>query len=215
MHLLITAGPTWEPIDAVRYLGNRSSGRMGLAILEAARREGWRVTALLGPGVPDPANSEQVTVHRFESCADLEALLAEHFPACDLLIMAAAVADYRPAGPREGKLPREDAGDLTLHLTPTPDLVAQCAKRKRDDQRIIAFALEDPAALEQRAAAKMRRKGVDAIVANPLQTMSAGDVDGTLMWTDGSSHRPGVTSKARFAHWLIEQLADRWGPTPT
>mgnify|MGYP006284103261 CR=1 FL=1 len=206
MHLLITAGPTWEPIDAVRYVGNRSSGRMGLAIIDAAIRRGWPVTALLGPGLPDPAVSDSLNVHRFESCADLEALLAEHFPGCDLLIMAAAVADYRPAEVHTGKLHRETTGDLTLHLEPTPDLVAACAARKRDDQRILAFALEDPAVLHQRAAEKLHRKGVDAIIANPLQTMAASHVDATLLLPDGTTHTPGPTAKPAFADWLIDQL---------
>ena len=103
--MLITAGPTHEPIDAVRYIANRTSGRMGVALAEAARDAGWAVTLLLGPvAVAPPAGVQTVS---FESTADLARRLDEHFPDCDVLIMAAAVADYRPRQAREAKLPRK------------------------------------------------------------------------------------------------------------
>jgi len=209
--VLITAGPTHEPIDAVRYLANRSSGRMGIAIAEAALGAGLDVTLLLGPVSASPPPG--VNTLRFESAGDLEKLLQQHFPTCDILIMAAAVADYRPAASAAGKLPR--TGDrMTLELEPTPDLVAACARARRPEQRIIAFALEEPAVLARRASEKMHRKGVDAIVANPLDTMGASNVSAIIFTSDGQAymppsdpHRP--SSKSEFARWLIEFILAR------
>lgn len=206
MNLLITAGPTREPIDAVRFIGNRSSGRMGLALAEAAIGAGHEVTLLIGPVLMPTTLGERCTVHRFNTTAELQALLAEHFLGCDVLIMAAAVADYRPVNPTNEKLPR-DGRELTIRLEPTPDLVAEVAQRKRDGQRIIAFALEDPHLLEARAAQKMRRKRVDAIVANALGTMEAAGVEAVLLTAAGGRHAPGPMDKPRFARWLIERLS--------
>lgn len=201
---LITAGPTYEPIDAVRFLGNRSSGRLGVCLAEAARAAGWDVTLLLGP-VPGPPPAG-VTTLRFETCADLEALLAEHFPACDLLLMAAAVSDFRPRPVAGAKLPRTAAG-LMLALEPTPDLVAACAARRRGGQRIIGFALEEAGQLELRAREKLRQKGLDAIVGNPLETMGAERIRAVVYAADGQvlapPGGPAGLEKAEFARWLI------------
>jgi phosphopantothenoylcysteine decarboxylase/phosphopantothenate--cysteine ligase len=239
--MLITAGPTHERIDAVRYIANRSSGRMGMALAEAARDAGWTVTLLLGPVSLEPP--ADVWTIPFESTADLGELLEEHFPACDVLIMAAAVADYRPRRsseprsvsepkseprrvsertvhaeglPPDRKLPRHDE-PLMLELEPTPDLVAQCVARKRASQRIIGFALEEPAALAERAREKLERKGLDAIVANPLDTMGAADVAPTLLTAAGEAiTMPGLeaasatASKSEFARWLIEWVRAEW-----
>jgi len=216
MRVLITAGPTREPIDAVRYIGNRSSGRMGLALAEAASRRGHEVTLLLG-SVDQPVSlPAAVAVHRFESTADLRALLAEHFPSCDALMMAAAVADYRPRRVHEGKMARAaDAGaTLTIELEPTPDLLAELTPRRRRGQRLIAFALEEPTSLEPRATEKLRRKAVDAIVANPLGTMQADDVDAVVFWADGRRAAPGRMSKPAFAAWLLEHVIEPQASTP-
>ncbi|MEO0475447.1 MAG: phosphopantothenoylcysteine decarboxylase [Planctomycetota bacterium] len=203
MRILITAGPTREPIDDVRFISNRSSGQMGFALAEAASSAGHDVTLLLGPVLMPPSIAEQVDVIRFNTTADLQALLAEHFPKCDVLIKAAAVADYRPAERIKGKTPR--GAGLKIELEPTPDLVAGCAKTKRDDQAIIAFALEDPALLETRAVEKMQRKKVDAILANPLQTMDAADIEPILFYADGRRDAPVKMSKSALAGWLIDQ----------
>ena len=211
--LLITAGPTHEPIDAVRYLANRSSGRMGVALAAAGVAAGWDVMLLLGPTAEPPTAG--VRVERFVATADLERLLASQFPACDVLIMAAAVADYRPATPLDGKLPRR--GDrFVLELAPTPDLVAACAARRAPHQRIIGFALEEPARLATRAVSKLREKGLDAIVANPLATMGAADVVATVFTPDGAQHTPpgagAASTKAEFARWLIAWIELHLGP---
>ena len=203
--LLITAGPTWEPLDAVRYIANRSSGRMGIALAEAGRDAGWQVRLLLGPvSLPPP---EGVAIERFESARDLEALLAQRFGECDVLIMAAAVADYRPQQPAAGKTPRRAEG-LTIELEPTPDLVAQCAARKQPTQRIIGFALEEPAVLAPRAQEKLQRKGLDAIVANPLETMGAEGVEAKMLWADGRECVFPRGDKGDFAAWLVREIAN-------
>jgi phosphopantothenoylcysteine decarboxylase/phosphopantothenate--cysteine ligase len=207
--MLITAGPTHEPIDAVRYIANRSSGRLGLALAEAARDAGWEVTLLLGPVVDPPPQG--VRTLRFETAEDLGNLLDEHFDVCDVLIMAAAVADYRVPRVLDGKLPRGDER-RALELEPTPDLVAGCARRKRPGQRVIGFALEDADQLATHGAEKLRRKRLDAIVANPLATMGAEVIDATI-YTPGAEaiHPPksgtseGLTKRA-FAEWLIRWI---------
>ncbi len=222
--LLITAGPTREPLDAVRYLSNRSSGTLGLALAHAAASAGHPTTLLLGPvmssvgqasnlstgetPVPTDASAPPFTIHRFETVDDLQRKLEQLFPDHDALIMAAAVGDYRldptKAPQKQGKTERKK--ELTLHLVGTPDVVAGIAQHKREDQTVIAFALEDPAQLEARAAEKMKRKGVDAIVANPLTTMDAADIDPVLLTADGHREAPGPMPKPAFAAWLINQL---------
>lgn len=207
MRVLITAGPTREPIDAVRFISNRSSGRMGAALAEAAHEAGHDVVLLLGPscvGMP-----KGVRVERFETGAELQGLLEERFAECDVLIMAAAVADYRPAQVEQGKLHRE--GGMVLELVSTPDLVAACGKRKGPEQRVVAFALEQAAVLEPRAIEKLKRKGADAIVANALGAMEAGEIEPVLMTNDGRRLLPeggGALKKEVFARWLVAQLGN-------
>lgn len=211
--MLITAGPTHEPIDDVRYLANRSSGKLGMAIAEAAHSSGWDVTLLLGPVAAAPPAG--VRTIRFESTADLESILAEHFPNCDVLVMAAAVADYRPESTGRGKLERSSGG-LTLRLSATPDLVAGCARTRKPGQRIIGFALEEPEKLAARAAEKLRRKGLDALVANPLATMGDDRIAAELFLPDGqrikpegrrvSPDAPGPIDKIEFARWLVNWI---------
>jgi phosphopantothenoylcysteine decarboxylase/phosphopantothenate--cysteine ligase len=206
MRILITAGPTREPIDAVRFVSNRSSGRMGLAIAAAAVAAGHATTLLMGPGPSAEEMPAGCRVYRFESSAELKQVLEAHWPDHDVLIMAAAVADYRPACVAEGKLPRDPSQPLILRLEPTPDLVALMAQRKRPQQRIVAFALEEVDTLEQRAAAKMKRKGVDAIVANPLGTMESDSVTAIWLAADGTRLAPGRMTKAAWADWLVKQV---------
>jgi phosphopantothenoylcysteine decarboxylase / phosphopantothenate---cysteine ligase len=203
--LLITAGPTHEPIDRVRYIANRSSGRLGIALAQAGREAGWDVTLLLGP--VEVAIPPGVAVRRFTTTADLARLLDEHFPRCHALIMAAAVADYRPKAAAISKLPRESR-PLTLELEPTPDLLAGCAARRRNGQLVIGFALEPAKDLPGRAADKLRRKKIDAIIANPLETMGSESIHATLIRADGRTQSPGPLSKPDFARWLFAQLKD-------
>src|SRR4051812_9405705 len=141
--VLITAGPTHEPIDAVRFIGNRSSGRVGVALADEAARRGWDVMLLLGPTHRTPTDS-RVRLARFRTAAELEGLIAAEGGRWDVLVMAAAVADFRPgAGSRmpEGKFRRVE-GRLGLDLEPTPDLLAGVATGRREGQLIVGFALE-------------------------------------------------------------------------
>jgi phosphopantothenoylcysteine decarboxylase / phosphopantothenate---cysteine ligase len=206
--ILITAGPTHEPIDPVRYIANRSSGTMGIEIARAANAADFSVTLLLGPvqHAPPP----DIDVFRFETCDQLRSLLDHHFASCDVLIMAAAVADYQPAATANEKIPRSE-GNLSLNLKPTPDLVAKCATRKRPDQFIVGFALENPLYLEARAREKLSRKGLDAIVANPLETMGSQRISATIITPSGETIRPELDDaidKARFARFLIRWIDD-------
>ncbi len=210
LRILVTAGPTHEPVDAVRYIANRSSGRMGVALADAALRRGHSVTLLLGPtAVVIPAHS-RLTPIRFQTVADLQTLLRQHWPSHDLLIMAAAVADFRPVPPAapQQKLPRTSAG-LTLTLEPTPDLLAEMATLATAGQTTIGFALESPDHLESRALEKLQRKGIDAIVANPIETMDSDSIRGILLSRHGTVKPPqDILDKVAFAQWLILQAEE-------
>lgn len=209
--VLITAGPTYEPIDAVRFIGNRSSGRLGVAIAEDWSRAGWAVTLLLGPNAATPV-APGIEAVRFGSAADLQALLDEHLGRCAVLIMAAAVGDYRPvAGEADLSGKRRRAGPLTLELEPTPDLLAGCAARSRPDHLLVGFALEPREGLLDSAERKLMRKGIDLIVANPLETMDAGEIEATLLGrTDRGAavldSTGGPVRKEEFASWLRERV---------
>jgi len=200
LRVLVAAGPTHEPIDDVRYIGNRSSGRMGTAIAGAFLDAGCTVTLARGPGV---ATVDGCTDRRFGTAAELLALLNAEWPGHDLLVMAAAVADYRPARRVDGKLRRED-GPLSLQLEPTQDILSGLAGTRSDHQYVVGFALERPEELAASAAAKLARKRADAIVANPLETMDSADVDGRVLFADGRTTAPsgGRIPKAAFAAWL-------------
>jgi phosphopantothenoylcysteine decarboxylase/phosphopantothenate--cysteine ligase len=212
MHLLVTAGPTYEPIDAVRFLGNRSSGRLGSALADEAARRGWKVTLLLGPNAVPP-KEPGVELVRFQSTADLQNQLDAHFPECDLLVMAAAVADYRPASDETdlyGKRRRKDSG-LTLRLEATPDLLSRCSARSRSDQLLVGFALEPEFEMEISAQRKLERKGIDLIVANPLETMDGSTIRALLLGNPQRGHdirvtTPGRITKADFGAWLLDHL---------
>ena len=203
--ILITAGPTHEPIDDVRYLANRSSGRMGIALATAAADRGLPTTLLLGPVPETPHLPSGVTCLRFRTTDDLQALLAGSWPDHDLLLMAAAVADFRPAAPVPGKL-RRRSNRLVLDLEPTPDLLSGLT-RTRPDQRVVAFALEEPDGLLEAARRKLEAKGADAIVANPLETMDAETVTAVLLERDGGRYdAPPDLPKTAFADWLLDRL---------
>ncbi len=209
--ILITAGPTHEPIDAVRFIGNRSSGRMGIALAAEALSRGHEVRLLLGPSTIAPERVLPASVLRFRSTLDLQKLLDEHAPWADVLIMAAAVADFRPVlgsqGPT-GKLKRSD-GPVSLALEPTPDLLAGVASRRRitPPQVLVGFALEPADRLDASAREKLTRKRVDYIVANPLETMDADTISAKLYSATADVRTaPAALSKAAFAKWLLDEL---------
>ena len=171
--VLVTAGGTREPIDAVRYVGNRSSGRMGWAVADAARRRGAEVTVIAAN--VDLARREGVTYVEAPTAAAVAAEARRRFPDCDLLVMAAAVADYRPAAgaAREGKMAKEDAEVLDLRLERTEDVLTGLAAA-REGQVLVGFAAEHgPGGLE-RARAKRARKGLDLLVYNDVAAPGVG-----------------------------------------
>jgi phosphopantothenoylcysteine decarboxylase/phosphopantothenate--cysteine ligase len=200
MRVLITAGPTREPIDAVRYLSNRSSGRMGAALITAALQHRHSVTAIVGPIiVPLPQNIQRIDV---ETAAQMQRAVLADFPDHDLLIMAAAVADYRPRQMLDGKIPSGDS--LTLQLEPTQDIIALAGRSKRFDQRTVAFSLESAGGID-RARQKMLRKNVDLMAFNPIATMDSPTVQAVLLYPDGGSEELGCREKAAFADILLQR----------
>ncbi len=209
--IVITAGPTHEPIDSVRFIGNRSSGRVGVALAEAAARLGWQTTLLLGPATVLPTDA-RVCVERFRTTSDLRVLLSKQID-FDVLVMAAAVADYRPIvdpaalAAAGNKLRRVSTG-LTLKLEATPDLLAEIGARKTAAQVLVGFALEPAARLESSAREKLARKKLDLIVANELQTMDALTIQASVFDSQGGRHdTPGAMTKRRFATWLLKRIA--------
>ncbi len=181
---------------------------MGIAIAEAGVSAGHEVTLLLGPVMVHGSLHDTMRVYRFGTSAELKQMLEAHFPDCDVLVMAAAVADYRMERVAEGKIKREPNTELTLRLQPTPDLVAAVASTKRADQKVVAFALEELAELESRAVSKMKRKGVDAVVANPLVTMDGEHITPLWLLADGGRAEPGRMTKPEFAAWLVDRVGE-------
>ncbi|MCL4286333.1 MAG: bifunctional phosphopantothenoylcysteine decarboxylase/phosphopantothenate--cysteine ligase CoaBC, partial [Thermoleophilia bacterium] len=170
--VLVTAGGTREPIDPVRFIGNRSSGRMGVALAEAAARRGADVT-LIAANV-DLAVAGGIARIDVASAAELDAACREAFAASDVLLMAAAVADFRPTGAADAKLVRERPGGLSLELAPTTDILAGLAGERRDDQVLIGFAAEHGGDVVSRARRKLERKGIDAVVVNDVSDAAIG-----------------------------------------
>ncbi len=172
MHVLVTAGPTRQYIDAVRFISNASSGKMGYAVATAATDKGHQVTLLSGPVAIEPPSG--VHLEQFVSVAELKGLLGRYFPDCDVLVMAAAVGDFRAETIHERKLHRSD-GPVELRLVPTEDVVAEIASSKRPDQVVIVFAVEDGTReqMEDRARSKMNSKNADYVVVNTPAAMSA------------------------------------------
>jgi len=167
--VLITAGPSREPIDPVRYIGNRSSGRMGYALAEAALRRGARVILISGPTEIDPPR--QVELVRVETAAQMRRAVIEHLAAANIVIKAAAVADFRPKQAAAQKIKR--SGPLTLDLEPTEDILAEASARAGGERILIGFAAETQNALEN-ARAKLRSKSLDAIVVNDVSQPDIG-----------------------------------------
>jgi phosphopantothenoylcysteine decarboxylase/phosphopantothenate--cysteine ligase len=170
LRVLVTAGGTREPVDPVRFLGNRSSGRMGFALAAAAARRGADVTLIAANvALPEPAGVRRIDV---ETAAELAAAARAEFPACHVLVMAAAPADFRAAEVAPGKLARE--GSLELRLEPTEDILAGLAATRGEAQAIVGFAAEHGEGGLERARAKLERKGADLIVLNDVSDSAIG-----------------------------------------
>jgi phosphopantothenoylcysteine decarboxylase / phosphopantothenate---cysteine ligase len=207
LRVLVTAGGTREPIDSVRFIGNRSSGRMGLALAEEAARRGADVTLLAANvTIPAPAGVDEVTV---ETTAELDTAVRERFPDADVLIMAAAPADFRPADPAAAKLAREEHERLTLEFEPTDDIVAGVAAARRTDQTVVGFAAEHGEGAVERGRAKLARKGLDAVVVNDISRtdigFDSGDNEVTIVSADGE-WEVGRRPKAEVAAAVLDEV---------
>lgn len=204
MHVIVTAGPTREYIDPVRYLSNESSGRMGFEIARAAQRAGHRVTLIAGPVHQEtPPGVERIDV---VSALDMLDALEQHFPAADAIFMAAAVADFRPARTLDGKWKKkeEGGGDAVLELVENPDLLATITANK-GARTVIAFALETGDGLN-RAAKKLVRKNADFIVLNGASALNAATSSVTLLDADGVVWSLDGAPKEETASRLVQLL---------
>ena len=204
--ILVTAGPTFEPIDAVRFLGNRSSGKMGFAVATEAARRGADVTLITGPvSRPDPAGLEVV---RVETAEQMETEVSSRYPAADAVVMAAAVADWRVREPVTGKLKKEE-GPPQLVLEGTVDILATLGKRK-ERQVLVGFAAET-GDLEPEGRRKLAEKNLDLIVVNRVGAPDTGfgsdtDVAGILS-REGDDVSPRSWNKAELAAAICDRLA--------
>lgn len=209
--IMITAGPTYEKIDPVRFIGNYSSGKMGIALAEECARRGADVTLILGPVQAQITNlRSQISIQKVESCLQMRDAAVEAFPKSDAAILCAAVADFRPAEVAEQKIKRV-GDDLDIHLVPNPDIAAQLGQMKREGQVLVGFALETNDE-QQNAEKKLAKKNLDFIVLNSLRN------EGTCFRSDenqiaviSSSGRVDYEkkSKKQVAADIIDELSKR------
>jgi phosphopantothenoylcysteine decarboxylase/phosphopantothenate--cysteine ligase len=205
--ILITAGPTYEPLDAVRFIGNYSSGKMGFAIAESLAGSGCKVILVSGPVSLKPADNliEFIPVHTAQQM--LDACMAV-FDKCDGAILSAAVADYRPKSPVAHKIKRKDE-NLTIELEPNPDIAATLGKIKRPDQFLAGFALETDNEI-MNATEKLARKNFDFIVLNSLKDKGAGFNSEsnkiTIIGKDNKVDRFELKSKVEVATDILNYL---------
>ena len=208
--ILITAGPTYEKIDPVRFIGNYSSGKMGFALAEACAERGAEVTLVAGP-VSVETHHPLIQRVNVESAEEMYQAAMAAFPASDAAILCAAVADYRPDQVATQKLKRETEGEMTLHLVPNKDIAASLGAIKRKEQVLVGFALEtnDEAA---HAADKLKRKNLDFIVLNSLRDAGAGfrcDTNKvTLLNQAGESKAFPLKSKQEVAADIVDELVN-------
>lgn len=196
---LITAGPTREFIDDVRYISNRSSGRMGIALVDAARAAGAKVIFVCGPiELPAPKCDEFVPV---VSADEMREEVLRHAAHCDAVLMAAAVADFRPARKVKGKIKKTGRG-LALRLEPTPDILAELGRRKSSGQILAGFALEARNA-RANALAKLRAKNLDLIVLNSPVAMGADRADAEIIFSSSASRKLRLAPKKKIATAVV------------
>jgi phosphopantothenoylcysteine decarboxylase/phosphopantothenate--cysteine ligase len=206
-HVIVTAGPTFEPIDPVRGLTNRSSGKMGYAVARAAIEAGARVTLISGPTAIDPPPAARAV--RVESAREMLEAVNAHVKDADIFIGVAAVADYYVVNSSAQKIKKED-GVPTLELALNPDIVESVAKRQ-NPPFCVGFAAETER-LEERAEAKRRRKKLPLLAANLVQSAIDADDNELVLFDDEGSHRLGRTSKLEQARMLIRHVARLYRP---
>jgi phosphopantothenoylcysteine decarboxylase/phosphopantothenate--cysteine ligase len=205
LRVLVTAGGTREPIDSVRYIGNRSSGRMGFALAAEAARRGARVTVVAANvALPRSPGIEYVDV---ETAEQLRERTLERFGDCDLLLMAAAVADFRPEDPCDGKIGKAGRTGLELQLVPTRDVLSELAERRRPGQTLVGFAAEHGPQGAPRARRKLDRKSLDAIVFNDISRPDIGfdtEENEVTIVSAAGERKVGFAGKAEIAVAILD-----------
>ena len=209
LRVLVSAGGTREPIDSVRFVGNSSSGRMGIALAQAARLRGAEVTLIAANvALPMPAESAVLAVR---TAAELQSACEREFPKCDVLLMAAAVADFRPAGSHAGKIKKEGRDRLTIDLEATADVLRVVASRRRPSQTLVGFAAEHGPDAIDRARAKLSEKGVDAIVLNDISRADIGfesPLNEVTIITSTAARPVAKAPKETIAEQILDVVAD-------
>lgn len=207
--VLVTAGGTREPIDPVRYIGNRSSGKMGYELANAARRMGAEVTLVSGPTYLE--RPEGVLTITVETAEEMRREVLDRSDDCDAVVMAAAVADYTPAEKSESKIKKEIKETLDLRLERTGDILKELGEMKREGQVLVGFAAET-GGLRERARDKLASKKVDLLVANDVTADDAGfdsDYNRVLMlFEDGSERELELMPKRDLARYILDAVAD-------
>lgn len=204
MNILIAAGPTREFIDDVRYISNSSSGRMGSALVNAARTAGHRVTFICGPvelAMPKCFRTVSVT-----SAEDMRRAVKTFARQADAVVMAAAVADYRPATRTRGKM-KKSAKSLTLRLVPTVDILVELGRTRRRGQVLVGFALEAKNG-RRNAERKLREKNLDLIVLNAPAAMGAATTTAELIAASGDIETMTHVSKPRLARRIVRRVEE-------
>jgi phosphopantothenoylcysteine decarboxylase / phosphopantothenate---cysteine ligase len=215
LRVLVTAGGTREPIDPVRFVGNRSSGKMGYAVAERAARRGAAVTLVTTIG--RPTDGSGITVERVETADDMARAVLSRFADADVVVMAAAVADFRPKAVADEKLKKRD-GVPEVVLEPTPDVLAVLGERKVPGQLLVGFAAETEH-VEEHAAEKLASKRVDMMVANDVSAADSGfEVDtnrAILLYSSGSREETPLLDKRELADLLLDRVAAVLADDPT
>jgi phosphopantothenoylcysteine decarboxylase / phosphopantothenate---cysteine ligase len=205
--VVVTAGGTREPLDAARFVGNRSSGRMGYALAREAVRRGAEVTVIAANvGLPHPSGARLVDV---QTAAELADACGNELDGCDVLLMSAAVADFRPAGPVNRKL-KKDQGIPQIELEPTEDVLSLLAERRRPDQVIVGFAAEHGDDAVELGRGKLERKRLDAIVVNDISRAGIGfeseDNEVTILTADGGERHVPRSRKELVARAVLDEV---------
>jgi phosphopantothenoylcysteine decarboxylase/phosphopantothenate--cysteine ligase len=208
VRVLVTAGGTREPIDSVRYVGNRSSGRMGFAVAAEAAHRGADVT-VVAANVTLP-REDGVHYIDVETAAELERASLRAFEYADVLVMAAAVADFRPAAPEASKISKSGRDELSLSLEPTADVLAALSERRRPGQVLLGFAAEHGEGGVERARGKLERKRLDAVVVNDISRadigFDSGDNEVTILTAGGEDRPVARAPKAEVAGAIVDAV---------
>lgn len=206
--VLITAGPTYEPLDPVRFIGNRSSGKMGIAIAEGFAERGASVKLVLGPSKLS-AKHARIETTKVQTASEMHSAALKYFPGSDIAVLAAAVADYRPREVADQKIKKSE-GQMTIELEKTPDIAAALGKIKQPGQFIVGFALETNNELDN-ARQKLERKNFDFIVLNSLRDTGAGfnfDTNKITILHKGNKRKDfELKTKAEVAQDILNEIA--------